>query len=128
MALIFSHRESLDRSVSCFEGAGCAALTGSEAGNVSISPASSRAWVSMSARAAFFGSSASLSGGAGLNFSAIGFLLRGQRRAHARVPEWRPQRYQGNRGGFAQRRTASAARASETFRNGAISEPAEKGF
>src|SRR5258706_234227 len=68
--------DSPSRSQSWFDGAGCAALTGSDAGKLSIRPASSFAWVSRSAKAASRGSAACLSCGAGLNFSAMLSLHR----------------------------------------------------
>src|SRR5258707_11538031 len=70
-ALTLSHSEAPSRSPSCFDGDGCAALTGSDAGKLSISPASSFEWISWSAKAAWRGSAACLSCGAGLNFSAM---------------------------------------------------------
>jgi hypothetical protein len=75
-ALTLSHSDAASRSPSCFDGAGCAALTGSDAGKLSIRPASSFAWVSRSAKAASRGSAACLSCGAGLNFSAMLSLHR----------------------------------------------------
>ena len=63
IANILSHSEA--RSLSCFDGAGCAALTGSEAGKLSTRPASSLVWVSRSALAASRGSAACLSCAAG---------------------------------------------------------------
>jgi hypothetical protein len=56
---------------SCFDGDGCTALTGSDAGKLSIKPASNLAWASRSAAAAARGSAACLSCAAGSNFLAI---------------------------------------------------------
>ena len=74
--LVLSQNEASARSPSCFDRAGCAALTGSDAGKLSIRPASSLAWMSRSARAASRGSAACLSCGAGLNFSTMLCLHR----------------------------------------------------
>src|SRR5260370_23883522 len=71
IASILSQSDAPSRSLSCFDRAGCAALTGSEAGKLSIRPASSLAWISRSALAASRGSAACLSCAAGLNFSAM---------------------------------------------------------
>src|SRR4051794_27157315 len=68
-SLIRGHLRLLSRSG--FEGVGWVTATGSDAGKVSIRPASSFAWVSLSACAALRGSSASLSCGAGSNFLAM---------------------------------------------------------
>src|SRR5450755_3950922 len=70
------------RSPSAFEGAGCVALTGSDAGKLSIRPASSFAWVLRSAAAASRGLAACLSCAAGSNFSAM-FCLRRKANASA---------------------------------------------
>jgi len=70
-AMSLSHSDAPSRSPSCFEGAGCAALTGSDAGKLPTRPAWSFAWVSRSAKAASRGSAACLSCGAGSNFSAM---------------------------------------------------------
>src|SRR5262249_33874789 len=68
-----------------FVGAGWAWLTGSDAGNESIRPASRRACISASAFSASRGSTACLSWGAGLNFSAMASLpLRGLTRRNER--------------------------------------------
>ena len=72
IARILSHKRLVSRSPSAFDGAGCAALTGSEAGKVPTSPFSSFSCISRSARIASRGSAACLSCAAGLNFSAIG--------------------------------------------------------
>src|SRR3954452_9250056 len=66
----FSHSVSLSMA-SALVGEGCAALTGSDAGKLSIRPASSLLCMSRSAARAAAGLSACLSCGAGLNFSAI---------------------------------------------------------
>src|SRR4030095_3239981 len=58
---ILSHNDSFSRSPSAFDGAGCAALTGSEAGKVPTRPFSSFSWVSRSASIASWGSGAGLS-------------------------------------------------------------------
>src|SRR5262245_53731814 len=57
-------------SESRFDFAGCVALTGSDAGKVSINPSSSSNWVLRSAFRASFGSAAYLSCAAGSNFLA----------------------------------------------------------
>src|SRR5262245_39549181 len=57
-------------SESRFDFAGCVALTGSDAGKVSINPSSSSTWVLRSAFRASFGSAAYLSCAAGSNFLA----------------------------------------------------------
>src|SRR3954454_8643440 len=89
MASTLSQSEGLSASASAFEGVGWAALTGSDAGKVSFRAASSLAW--RSAASASCRSSACLSCGAGLNVSAMEFLLRwlGQRGAFALVPLFR---------------------------------------
>src|SRR5712691_3062312 len=69
--MTLSQSEAASRSPSGFDGAGCAALTGSDAGKLSIRPASSFAWVSRSADAASRGLAACLSCAAGSNFSAM---------------------------------------------------------
>src|SRR6195952_5897234 len=69
----FSHNVSSSIWPSGFDGAGCVALTGSDAGKLSIRPVSSLAWVSLSAASAAAGLAACLSCGAGLNVSAIVF-------------------------------------------------------
>ena len=51
-ARTLSHSDAPARSPSAFDDAGCAALTGSDAGKLSIRPVSSFAWVSRSAKAA----------------------------------------------------------------------------
>ena len=62
------------RLPSGFDGEGSAALTGSDAGKLSIKPTSSFAWASRSAKAASRGSAACLSCAAGLNFPAMSHL------------------------------------------------------
>jgi hypothetical protein len=69
IALSLSQSDALNCLPSCLDGAGCVALTGSDAGNVSIKPASSFTRVSKSTPAASWGSAAFWSIGAGLNFS-----------------------------------------------------------
>src|SRR6185437_3654448 len=70
-ASTLSHSDAFSRFPSAFDGDGCAALTGSDAGKLSISPASSLAWISRSAAAASRGFAACLSCAAGSNFSAM---------------------------------------------------------
>ena len=62
------------RSASSFDGAGCALLTGSDAGNVPSRSSFNLSCVFLSDFCACFGSSACLSFGAGLNFSVIAVL------------------------------------------------------
>src|SRR5882672_7301174 len=69
--MTLSQSEAASRSPSGFDGAGCAALTGSDAGKLPIRPASSFVWVSRSADAASRGLAACLSCAAGSNFSAM---------------------------------------------------------
>src|SRR4051812_27766318 len=69
-----SHSDSFSRSASAFDRAGCAALTGSDAGKLPTSPASSLSCISRSANSASPGLSACLSCGAGSNFSAMSIL------------------------------------------------------
>jgi hypothetical protein len=76
------HSDAFSRSPSCRDGEGCAALTGSEAGKLSIRPASSRAWISWSAKAASRGLAACRSCAAGSNFSAM-LSLHGRGNAFA---------------------------------------------
>jgi hypothetical protein len=75
-ARILSHSDRPCRSPSCFDGDGCTELTGSEAGKLSIRPASSFAWRSRSANAASRGLTACLSCAEGSNFSAMLSLHR----------------------------------------------------
>src|SRR3981081_3533800 len=67
----FVQRLGCRRLASGFDGAGCALLTGSDAGNVPSRPLSNLSCISLSDFCACFGSSACLSFGAGLNFSVI---------------------------------------------------------
>jgi hypothetical protein len=60
-ARTLSQSDPFSRSPSCLDGDGCAALIGSDAGKLSIKPASSLAWVSRSAKAALRGLAACLS-------------------------------------------------------------------
>ena len=62
---------------SCFDGDGCTALAGSDAGKLSIKPDSGRACASRSAAAAARGLAACLSCAAGSNFSAMSSLRGG---------------------------------------------------
>src|SRR5882757_3815731 len=71
----FSQSVSSSIWPSGFDGAGCTALTGSDAGKLSIKPVSSFACISRSAASAATGLAACLSCGAGLNFSAIVLIL-----------------------------------------------------
>src|SRR5216683_4480206 len=82
-ARTLAQSEAAARSPSTFDGAGCAALTGSDAGKLSIRPASSFAWVSRSAAAASRGLTACLSCAAGSNFSAMFCLHRKLTRRHS---------------------------------------------
>src|SRR5215207_3971025 len=71
---LFGQRIRSGLSASGLDCAGCALLTGSDAGNVSSRPLSNLSCISLSDFCACFGSSACLSFGAGLNFSVIAVL------------------------------------------------------
>src|ERR1700719_3063586 len=73
-----------------FDGDGCATLTGSDAGKVSIRPVSNRACIFWSAIEASPGSAVCLSCAAGLNFSAMSTL-------HGRTTSERSRRSPANR-------------------------------
>lgn len=88
IARTLSHNDAFSRSPSWRDGAGCAALTGSDAGKLSINPVSSRAWVSRSATAACRGLAACLSWAAGSNLSAM-LSLHGRDNAR-NIPRFHP--------------------------------------
>src|SRR5260370_33059240 len=93
IASILSQSGASSRSLSCFDRAGCAALTGSEAGKLSIRPASSLAWISRAALVASRGSAACLSSAAGLNLPAMAVSIAGVTARPAPCSHLSPRRF-----------------------------------
>src|ERR1019366_3652125 len=114
-ARTLSQSDAPARSPSAFDDAGCAGLTGSDAGKLSIRPVSSFAWVSRSAKAASRGLAACLSCAAGSNFSAISGL------------HWKTTRPQSGRSQRVERNVIQAAQERSSVRTDLFAASARKG-